>query len=345
MTKTDLRTKVERVVILGAGRMGRRHMQVAAGLGLQLVGIADLRADALSLAQQEGSGSALLAQDAIALIETVRPECVIIATTAPSHAELTCAAAENGARYILCEKPMATSIRECRQMIRVCHEHGATLAINHQMAFTIQHQLAIEVASSTEFGGFRSMTVVAGNFGLAMNGMHYFELFRQTASEPPEAATAWFSGEEVPNPRGPQFRDVAGAVRVTTAGQKRLYIESGADQGYGIQTIYAGRWGVLNIDELGGIARFNVRAATDRSLPTTRYGTTPELAIREFTMGNVDSSCALLDAVLSGQSYPSGNEGLLAVQTLVAAYVSNESGHCAVRIQGDLPENRVFPWA
>jgi predicted dehydrogenase len=230
-------------------------------------------------------------------------------------------------------------------MIRVCHEHGAALAINLQMPFMPQHRFAMETASSEKFGGFCSMTVVAGNFGLAMNGIHYFELFRQASGEQPEAATAWFCDEEVPNPRGPQFRDVAGAIRVTTARQKRLYIECGADQGHGMQTIYAGRWGVLHIDEIGGMARLNVRSAADRLLPTTRYGTPPELSIRDFSMENVDSSCALLEAVLNGRSYPSGDAGLLAVQTLVAAYVSNENDHRAVPIQGGLPEDRVFPWA
>jgi predicted dehydrogenase len=345
MTKIGPGATVQTVVILGAGRMGRRHIHVAAGLGLPLTGIADLHADALALAQQEGSGTAQLSQDPIALLERTRPECVIIATTAPSHAELTCAAAENGARYILCEKPMAESIRECRRMIRVCREHGAALAINHQLPFMEQHRFAGEAIRSEAFGGFRGMTVVSGNFGMAMNGTHYFELFRQMAGEPPDSVTAWFSDTEVPNPRGPQFRDAAGAVRVTTAGQKRLYIDSGADQGYGIQTIYAGRCGVLNMDELGGVARLSVRAAADRSLPTTRYATPAELSIREFTVDNISSSRALLDAVLNGRSYPSGEAGLLAVQTLVAAYVSNENGHGAVRIADALPEDRVFAWA
>ena len=35
----------------------------------------------------------------------------------------------------------------------------------------------------------------------------------------------------------------------------------------------------------------------------------------------------------------------LAVATLVAAYVSNESGHRPVPIDDCLPRDRVFPWA
>jgi predicted dehydrogenase len=63
-------------------------------------------------------------------------------------------------------------------MIRACEQQGAQLAINHQMHFMEQYTSPKAIIESDAFGGLRSATVVAGNFGMGMNGLHYFEMFR-----------------------------------------------------------------------------------------------------------------------------------------------------------------------
>ena len=82
------------------------------------------------------------------------------------------------------------------------------------------------------------MHVSAGNFGMAMNSIHYFEAFRFLADEAPLSVSAWFDDELLSNPRGPQFQDVSGCVRVTTSSGHRLYIDASADQGHGMQVTY-----------------------------------------------------------------------------------------------------------
>src|SRR5262249_17915447 len=149
------------------------------------------------------------------------PECVIIATTAETHADLVCAAAASGARFILCEKPMAVSLGECDRMIEACEKAGARLAVNHPMRFMQQYTEPKKWLASPELGGIGSVTVVAGNFGMAMNGTHYFEMFRFMTDEYPLEATAWFGDERIPNPRGAQFDDRAGSVQLRTASGKR----------------------------------------------------------------------------------------------------------------------------
>ena len=84
------------------------------------------------------------------------------------------------------------------------------------MRFMEQYTKAKEIVEDASFGGLASATVVAGNFGIAMNGSHYFEMFRYLADEMPAKVAAWFSSETVANPRGAQFEDRAGSVRITT---------------------------------------------------------------------------------------------------------------------------------
>jgi len=187
-----------RVCVIGVGRMGRRHIAAARGAGLQLAGVFDLSPEAIATTLAECDVPKSMAfSDAEQMLLAVRPDAVVISTTAPSHSEFVCAAAEAGARYILCEKPMASSLEECDRMIAACRAAGARLAVNHQMRFMEQYIDIKALADTLEFGGLRSMVVTAGNFGLAMNGSHYFEAFRHLTDESVKEISCWFDPNNV----------------------------------------------------------------------------------------------------------------------------------------------------
>lgn len=336
-----------KAAIIGTGRMGRRHIRVAQEQGLELAGLFDVQAAALTQALQEYDlPESLKFTDPESLLKKAQPDVVIIATTAPDHCALVCLAARCGVKYVFCEKPMAVSLAECDQMLETCAQYGSKLAINHQMRFMEQYTKPKAFLESSEFGGFCSMLVTTGNMGLCMNGIHYFEAFRYLTGEEPISVAAWFSSEKVPNPRGPQFEDQGGCVRVTSAGGKRFYLECGVDQGHGLRVIYSGRNGQIYVDE--GIGRMSLgrRQAEDRALPTTRYFTTPINADLQIAPADViQPSRAVLDALLQGEPTCSGEDGRLALSVLVAAYVSNEAGHREVALNEVLPRQRRFPWA
>jgi len=336
-----------KTAVLGAGRMGRRHIQVVRDLGLELVGVCDANPDALALAAKEQDvPPALHFTDASRLLKQTQPDCVIVATTAPSHCEYTCTAAEAGAKFILCEKPMAISLAECDQMLDVCARYGARLAINHQMRFMEQYTEPKRIINTDSFGGLASVSVRAGTFGLAMNGTHYFEMFRYMTDEAPANVIAWFSPGKVPNPRGIQYEDRAGAVRITTASGKRFYLETSYDQGHGITVVYAGRYGQIIVDELAGNMQWVEREEQYRNLPTTRYGMGSISHSQSIPPADViEPSKAVLKALLEGNDYPTGQDGRQAVAVLVAAYISDEQGNRTVTIDNQLPIQRVFPWA
>lgn len=336
-----------RTAIIGLGRMGLRHLAVARALGLEVVGAADPRDTARAAAGQDGLPAEALFADGEAMLSALRPECVIIASTAPSHCRLTCAAAQAGARYILCEKPMAVSLAECDRMIATCRETGTRLAVNHQMRFMDHYVETKAILQEPAFGGFTSLTVVAGNFGLAMNAGHYVEAFRFITGERPATVSAWFSPELVANPRGAEFIDHGGSLRLTTATGRRFYLEAGAEQGHGIMTVYAARHGQVIIDELTGRLHLASRKEADRALPTTRYSTPADLEERQLPPSDaLEPTRRVLAALLAGQDIPDGETGRMTVEILVAAAVSNENGGRAVDLTTEtLPRDRVFAWA
>ena len=336
-----------KVSIVGAGRMGRRHIHVVRKLGLDLVGIADFSQAALKDAAIEHNlGDHLLFNDVEGIFAAIVPECLIIATTADSHCALTCLAAERGVKYILVEKPLAVSLNECEKMIRTCAKYGAHLSVNHQMRFMEQYSKPKSLLDSDAYGGFKSMTVVGGNFGVSMNGSHYVEAFRYMADEDPIEVTACFSPDIVGNPRGAQFQDRAGSIRVVTASGKRLYLEISADQGHGLQVTYAGRNGMISVNELTGEMSTSVRESQYRDLPTTRYGMPADVARETITAAEViDSTAQVLNALIKDENRVTAQQGMMAVKVLVAAYASAENSSRPARLDEELDHSRVFPWA
>jgi predicted dehydrogenase len=336
-----------KIGIIGVGRMGRRHIQVVRQMGLDLVGVFDISQASLKLAQDEYAlPNHLLINDLDRLYSEAKPECLIIATTADSHCTLTCMAAERGTKYVLVEKPMAVSLEECDRMLETCQRHGTKLAVNHQMRFMEQYTVPKRLFATQAYGGLKSMTVVAGNFGFSMNATHYFEAFRFLMDEDPVEVTAWFSPGSVPNPRGAQFEDQAGCIRAVTASGKRLYMEVSADQGHGIRAIYACRNGMITVNELTGELFATVREVQYRDLPTTRYAM-PAVNTQQMIqpVEVIDTSAAVLNALLHGINSVSGVDGRRVVEFLVAAYQSAEQGGVSTRLNGKLIRSRVFPWA
>jgi predicted dehydrogenase len=326
--------------------MGRRHVLAATGIGLDLAGIGDISPAALAEAQKEGVPEERCFVDVRRMLHVLAPEAVIVATTAPSHAELVCLAAEAGARCILCEKPLAVSLGEAERMIGVCREKGARLGVNHQMRYMEQYTAVKALIGGPELGGLESVTVVGGNMGMAMNGLHYFEMFRYMADSPPLSAQAWFDSAPVPNPRGPQFADKAGQIRLTNAAGQRFYMDIASGQGHGLIAVYACARGHILVDELAGRMLVSHRREEDRALPSTRYGLPCLRHEREIAPADVVlPSAKTLQALLRGDEWPDGACGLAAMRALVAGYISDENGSAPVRIDGDLPKDRIFPWA
>lgn len=336
-----------KVAIIGAGRMGQRHLEVVRLLGYETIGVSDISAKNLTdTAEKFSLDPSQLHLDPHAFISSGNPDCVIIATTAESHCELVCAAAQAGAKFILVEKPMATSLSDCQKMIDICKKTGSRLSVNHQMQFLDQYITPKMMLNSKEYGGLSSMTVTAGNFGMAMNGLHYIEAFRFMSEEDPKYVSAWFSAGKVANPRGVQFEDKAGCIRVITPKGVRLYIDASEDQGNGVMVTYAGRNGMIQVNELSGELTAFARTSEYIGEPTTRYGLPSaheKLMIPPVEL--IDSTANVLRSLVSGINYVQADYGMNAIKVLEAGYRSSESFGKQIELNGDTNQERKFPWA
>lgn len=335
--------------LIGAGRMGMAHAAALAEEGVSIVAVCERREEGRANAATElGLPPSALFDDANKLFEAgLALDVVVIATTADSHRDLVLAAARAKIPHVLCEKPMATSVADCDAMLEACKAAGTRLAINHQMRFMDQYTRVLPLLGEGGLGRFASMNVVAGNFGLAMNGTHYVEAFRVISGVEPAEVAARFSPGMLANPRGPQFQDQAGELRVVGSDGSRLSMDVSTGHGHGMTVTYAGEWGHLFVDELEGELIATTRLPEHRAQPTTRYGMPWARVTERFAQAdNVQPTRAVLNALLAGENYPDGNDGRRAVAVMAAAARSDAEQHRYVSLD-DLGTyyERQFAWA
>jgi predicted dehydrogenase len=72
------------------------------------------------------------------------------------HAEYTIRAAQAG-KHVLCEKPMANSVEECRQMIEACEKAQRKLMIAYRMQYEPFNREVIRAARAGELGTLKNM--------------------------------------------------------------------------------------------------------------------------------------------------------------------------------------------
>jgi predicted dehydrogenase len=336
-----------KVAIVGTGRMGGRHIEAALKQGFDVVGICDLQTSAL---EKMATDYPVLKHKCFTsyaeMLEVTKPNAVVVATTAPSHCELVLKAATSAVKYILCEKPMASSISDCRLMIETCERHKVILSVNHQKRFITQYKLIKEIISKDELGEFRGMIVSTGNVGLAMNGSHYLELFSYLSKQNIASVQFWKDDEKHINPRGPQYTDISGQLRATTPKGHRFFMELGGDLGHGVQTIYNFKYGQVFNDELACSFRTIKRKIDDFSKPTSLYGLPSDNTIKELEKADIIKATQdIWDSMMNDNKFTSGLDGLRVIKALVAANISAEEGGKEIRLEDIELSTRKFSWA
>ena len=123
------------VCVVGTGRAGLIHARnFARGVpGAHLAALVDPQKEALAAAGGELGVSRCYADFREALKDP-EVQAVVVVTPTRLHRELVVAAARAG-RHILCEKPMAISVEECREMIRAAEEHRVVLQVGFMRRF------------------------------------------------------------------------------------------------------------------------------------------------------------------------------------------------------------------
>jgi predicted dehydrogenase len=162
----------------------------------EVVAVCDVRPELLQAFQQQWQDvwpNLRLYTDYRDMLARERPELVSVATPDDLHADMVVDAAQGGARAILCEKPIATTLADADRMIAAAEANGVLLSVEHTRRWDPKYRKAREMAHSGELGALRTiaLSLYSPRAMLFRNGTHMVDMICFLAG----ADAAWVSAE------------------------------------------------------------------------------------------------------------------------------------------------------
>ncbi len=121
-----------RIVVIGAGTMGRRHIEyISASEACQLAAICDRDAGAAVLAAENGVP---FFHDAIEALDLVAPDGAVIAAPTQLHEELAMACIRRGVAPLV-EKPITAALDEGHRLVDEATAAGVPILVGHHRRY------------------------------------------------------------------------------------------------------------------------------------------------------------------------------------------------------------------
>ena len=258
-------------------------------------------------------------------------DAVYIALPNSMHAEYTIRAASAGV-HVLCEKPMAVTEEECRQMIDACRENNVKLMIAYRLHFEEANLKAIKIVQFGKLGEPRffnsvfSMAVKNDNIRTERKlgggtlydlGIYCINAARYLFRAEPIEVTA-FSESRSGDRRFTEVDEMTSAIMRFPDDRLATFISSfgGASVGY--------------YEVVGTKGDLCVDPAYDYAYPIEHWLTIKEKTKKTKFAKRDQFAPELLhfsDCVLKNKEpEPSGEEGLIDVRIIVALYHSAQTG-------------------
>lgn len=150
--------KALNMAMIGAGRMGKAHARVLAGLAeCRVSRVIDTSAEnAQRVAEGLGARASTLLEDAL---EDPAVDAVVVTTPTPTHADVVEAAARAG-KAIFVEKPVADGLEAGRRVVQAVEQAGVPCQVGFQRRYDPAYRRAKEMIEHGELGrveGFRAV--------------------------------------------------------------------------------------------------------------------------------------------------------------------------------------------
>jgi len=154
--------------------------------GIELVACADIvRENAEAFATEYGIDDDGVYEDYEAMLTAVEPEIVSVCVPPSLHAPICVDCVRSGVvEAVHCEKPMAETYSDARQMTQEAARHDVQLTFNHQRRFSDAVRTAKRLLDRGEIGDLERVEFSAG-VGIFDYGSHSFDLCNYFNDEVP----------------------------------------------------------------------------------------------------------------------------------------------------------------
>ena len=153
-----------RLLIVGAGMMGREHLRVTQQLGwAEVQGIVDPFDGSIEWAQSDW---ALLSSQPLTVYADLREACldsavdaIVICSPNHTHYDVLKIVCESG-KPILLEKPMATTLADAMEILRLAREYPSVIQLGMQYRFKAQYVEALfEIRAKASLGAVKTVAM------------------------------------------------------------------------------------------------------------------------------------------------------------------------------------------
>lgn len=147
-----------RAVLVGCGPRGVRHAQalLTHPERFVLAGICDLDRTRLAACAAE-LGMTTTYTEAETMLATEQPDVLCFATMPQMRLPLVALGIKHGVKAIACEKPLALSLGEAKQIVDLCAIAGVKLIVCHQWKFSALWRQTYEIVHSGDLGAIHTI--------------------------------------------------------------------------------------------------------------------------------------------------------------------------------------------
>jgi predicted dehydrogenase len=318
-------------VVVGYGSVGHHHAQVLAKRYPKLAIV-----DAGGVARKRAAEDHPAATVAASLRELAATgweherSLAVIATWGPSHSEVFAELVELGVRWVLCEKPMASSVADGAAMVRRAEEAGVRLGVHLQRRYSGVIEGLWQLADEHALGPVAGVVLHGGARCLVTNGIHYLDMVSGLLRSSPSRVTATAVGDPI-NPRSPDLSFYGGTAVWTYPGGQELVMALNNASSVAERMHLYHRDGVIDLSPAGW-AQVRLRRAEDvaRFPSITRTGPA-DVVVHDGPVPGLldppDPTVRLLDELEGGGPQRlTPEEALAAVEACVGALAAGQSG-------------------
>lgn len=111
------------------------------------------------------------------MFKELQLDCISICTLSDSHLDIVKEAARYNVKGIFLEKPISNSLKNAKEIVRICKNNNIKLQIDFQRRFDPFYHTIKNIVSNKEFGRIQHCSIYYGA-GMANTGSHFMDLLR-----------------------------------------------------------------------------------------------------------------------------------------------------------------------
>ena len=173
----DMKLKKYKTAVAGLGNRGRVHLRGIKENADRMIlsAVCDIDKEKLDIVSEEyGVGKDCAYTDADKMLAEIKPDIFVFVTQPDVRIEMVRLAVKHNIKAVAFEKPMATSLREAAEIMRLCEENNIKTIVSHQQKYLTSMQKMKSIIESGDIGRITQINVSTKAW-MSQLGTHFMD--------------------------------------------------------------------------------------------------------------------------------------------------------------------------